>query len=353
MNTKSSILTKSKPLTPIEVGDSIRFEQDDKTWKSATVLSKVDDRLYVINAPNGDKLSEGKRATQSTTAPCYPPCGADKAVDGDRNTCMKDTAIGKRSPEKSVWWTVDLGGNHSIYSISIDFKDYGVYENRQRSRFAGFSIYISNTPSREGSSLCYKNTLPLPPLVFNTTCIGYGRYVIYYNERLDGVTYPEEYEILAAITELCEVKVQGCSKVGVYGSNCSTPCPINCQDGSCNIVNGSCLGCAPGYIGQNCKDECVWGRHGTDCKRHCSGHCKGNISCNHVTGICDGGCAAGWMGKQCDQHCLKGFFGQKCEEHCSTNCINRICDHITGACVKGCLKGYTGMRCSNCKKIKR
>lgn len=40
-------------------------------------------------------------------------------------------------------------------------------------------------------------------------CTGLGRYVIYYNELLNGVIYSEKYEISNAHTELCEVKVQG------------------------------------------------------------------------------------------------------------------------------------------------
>ncbi|XP_061170683.1 uncharacterized protein LOC133180124 [Saccostrea echinata] len=155
-------------------------------------------------------LSRGKNATQSTVRSCISStsCDPDKAVDGDRNTCMKTKEIGQSSPYKTVWWTVDLGANYSIYSISIDFKDYkeyGDYEMRQRGRFGGFSLYLSYTPNIKGDVLCYKNMLPLPPLEFNTTCIGYGRYVIYYNERLDGVTYPEGYQTLNLYTELCEV----------------------------------------------------------------------------------------------------------------------------------------------------
>ncbi|XP_062579423.1 uncharacterized protein LOC134241370 [Saccostrea cucullata] len=122
---------------------------------------------------------------------------------------------------------------------------------RQRGRFAGFSLYISYTPHKENGHLCYRNTLPLPPLEFNTTCIGYGRYVIYYNERLDGVTYPEGYQ-LNIYTQLCEVE-------NVRG-------------------DGRPFG-----------------------KDSCAGHCRGNQPCNHVTGQCEAGCANGWMGKLCDE----------------------------------------------------
>ena len=83
-------------------------------------------------------------------------------------------------------------------------------ESRQRGRFAGFWLYISSTGERDSSSLCYKDGPSLPPLNFTTTCMLSGRYVIFYNERLHGVTYPAGYEHAANVyTELCEVIVNG------------------------------------------------------------------------------------------------------------------------------------------------
>lgn len=85
---------------------------------------------------------------------------------------------------------------------------------RQRGRFAGFSLYVSDSDVSSGldiksSNLCYNNILPLPPLNFTTICLKQGRYIIYYNERLAGATYPTGYEVNNVYTELCEVKVQG------------------------------------------------------------------------------------------------------------------------------------------------
>ena len=81
---------------------------------------------------------------------------------------------------------------------------------RQRGRFAGFSLYVSNTGNIDGSILCYKDGPNLPPLNFSTLCIAFGRYVIFYNERLDGVTYPNGYEVSNIVSmELCEVVVNG------------------------------------------------------------------------------------------------------------------------------------------------
>ena len=85
-----------------------------------------------------------------------------------------------------------------------------ISEKRQQGRFAGFSIYISNNESIDGSFLCHKDGPELPTLNYTTTCITSGRYFIFYNERLDGVIYPEGYEISASVTmELCEVHVNG------------------------------------------------------------------------------------------------------------------------------------------------
>lgn len=81
-------------------------------------------------------------------------------------------------------------------------------EYRQRGRLAGFSLYVSKTGVIQGSALCYKDGPQLPPLNFTTICTKYGRYVIFYNERLDGVKYPDGYE-LTIFTELCEVIVKG------------------------------------------------------------------------------------------------------------------------------------------------
>ena len=86
------------------------------------------------------------------------------------------------------------------------FQQY-VSELRQRYRFDGFSLYVSNNGYIKDSSLCYKDGPQLPTLNFTTTCITAGRYVIFYNERYDNAKYPEEYK--ESYTELCEVYVNG------------------------------------------------------------------------------------------------------------------------------------------------
>ena len=45
----------------------------------------------------------------------------------------------------------------------------------------------------------------------------------------------------------------GCYK-GWWGSDCSTPCPINCTDGHCYPGNGSCFwDCKIGQDGDMCE----------------------------------------------------------------------------------------------------
>lgn len=253
-----------------------------------------------------DDLAYRKIATQSQTYPGgYMYYDANNAVDGNTTTCTKTTEIGIFNPHNSVWWKVDLGRVYSIYSINILFKNYDGYGYRQRGRFAGFSLYVSTTGDIQGSTLCYKDGPQLPPLNFTTTCTGQGRYVIFYNDRLDGVTYPDGYEIQNVFTELCEVIVQGCNKSGVYGENCNIPCPINCKDSICNIQNRSCIGCKSGWTGQTCSTKCIEGWYGVNCSQQCKGHCRGGTTCNHVTGLCERGCADGWTGSMCE----KGIHG--------------------------------------------
>lgn len=80
--------------------------------------------------------------------------------------------------------------------------------NGFRARFLGFSVYISNTTDKLQGVLCFKDdafTLDTIPSVLTVTCPVHGQYVIYYNERLSAVTYPNNY----AHNELCEVEVYG------------------------------------------------------------------------------------------------------------------------------------------------
>uniref|UniRef100_A0A8W8NYM2 protein-tyrosine-phosphatase n=1 Tax=Magallana gigas TaxID=29159 RepID=A0A8W8NYM2_MAGGI len=299
-----------------------------------------------------DKISLNKIATQSHNSASGTGDNARNAIDGNTVTCMRTDIIGDNAPHKTVWWKVDLGGVYSIYSINVQFKNYNGFDIRQIGRFAGFSLYVSDTDVSsiadiKGSTLCYKDGPELPTLNFTTICTKFGRYVIFYNERLKEVKYPDAYQLTNVVTELCEVTVQGCNDVGIYGSNCDTPCPTNCKGNTCHIQSGKCLNCKPGWTGIYCTTKCREGWYGTNCSQQCFGHCRDGTSCDHVTGQCDRGCAAGWTGLQCNKECKDGNYGYDCINNCSGHCLNNsTCNKQTGHCDRGCDPGYTNIYCN-------
>eukprot|EP00105_Crassostrea_gigas_P037911 XP_019922059.1 PREDICTED: multiple epidermal growth factor-like domains protein 11 isoform X2 [Crassostrea gigas] len=300
----------------------------------------------IIVTKGYDDLSANKVAQQYKTSICNLLCVADNAVDRDIQTCTRTEDIGTTSIEKSTWWYVDLGGVYNLYNIRIQFKDYGGYTMRQRGRFAGFSLYVSNTTDRHMGHLCYKDGPQLPPLDFNTNCITRGRYVIFYNERLPGTTYPIGYELAPVFTQLCEVTVTGCSSSDVYGENCDKVCPDNCQGRRCDIINGTCLSCTPGWLGVHCDKACPVGYYGLQCESKCVGQCKDSVGCNHTTGMCDNGCDDGWTGSNCIKECPLGNHGPDCVYKCSGKCLGGVvCNRTTGKCDTGCDIGYTGELC--------
>ncbi|XP_062607064.1 multiple epidermal growth factor-like domains protein 10 [Saccostrea cucullata] len=241
-----------------------------------------------------------------------------------------------------TWWNVDLGQIYSVFSIRILFKDYGEeYVLRQRSRFAGFSLYLSNSSNRKEGKRCYKDGPDLPPLDFETTCTGYARYVIFYNERR-----PNEP---LSFTELCEVIVQGCYLDGVYGERCDKKCPESCHEDKCEIVTGACFACKRGLQGEKCRKPCDSGYYGEFCSSKCSSKCINN--CDHLDGTCI--CSHGLRGSpNCTKGCPTGFYGPNCGHICSQHCkLNSSCDSINGTCPLGCKDSYWGLKCDVPSKI--
>ncbi|XP_062608626.1 uncharacterized protein LOC134270416, partial [Saccostrea cucullata] len=201
-------------------------------------------------------LALGKPAWQKTNFSQI--WGADKAVDvkyTDRGAKGNECTI-SADKNQTAEWRVDLQSVVSISYINIFYRtDNYPSPSAYTGRFAGFSLFISNTTSKYDGHLCFHeiqnvNGTPIEDQRIN--CSLYGRYVIYYNERKPGVVYPGYYSTYA-FNELCELEVYGCHIPEYYGEYCNQSCSVYCQEQQCDVVNGDCVnGCVSGYQGLQC-----------------------------------------------------------------------------------------------------
>ncbi|XP_078328369.1 uncharacterized protein LOC111113191 isoform X1 [Crassostrea virginica] len=218
--------------------------------------------LLIPSVSAYENLALNKPTWQQYPTPGYEfAWGAAKAVDG-RFTNLSawggECAISAHN-QSTAEWRVDLEAILSVHHIFIQYRTGNIPwdENNVYTRYyLGFSVYISNTTNKEDRVLCYRDTMftrATIPNPINITCPHYGRYVIYYNTRTHR-PYPSGYSNFAG-SYLCEVEVYGCPTPGFYGESCSMQCPQKCQEGRCHILDGTCLGCLSGYIGQICDKQ--------------------------------------------------------------------------------------------------
>lgn len=270
--------------------------------------------------------------------------GSENAVDGmytDRETGGQCTI--NNDGEYTAEWRVDLGNILNISYINIYYRTENKIPGPYVNRMAGFSLYVSNTTSKDQGHCCYKdNSMGNPSVDQEIPCFISGRYVIYYNER--SPTNNPSYLSPYAYNELCEVEVYGYR--GSYGDCCQSPCPQNCLNGECDAYTGHCRSSVPEHHSQICKTECPPGFDDNDCRYQCSINCNVPRTCDKYTGECEGGCQQGWTGYTCDQTCVSGNYGKDCRHRCSINCsVAYICDRFTGQCIGGCKPGWTGFMC--------
>ncbi|XP_046554311.1 multiple epidermal growth factor-like domains protein 11 [Haliotis rubra] len=141
------------------------------------------------------------------------------------------------------------------------------------------------------------------------------------------------------------------NNTGYYGANCGQSCDARqCKmDFSCDVTQGRCVGgCADGYQGIDCRQECVYGMYGEGCSKSCSNrHCKTpSNQCNHVTGRCPAGCVTGFTGDDCLQNCPDGYYGTTCSLSCAERHCNSSSCPTDGACGTGCEAGWTLQSCT-------
>nr|XP_022305738.1 platelet endothelial aggregation receptor 1-like isoform X1 [Crassostrea virginica] len=260
--------------------------------------------LLCLSVQAYENLALHKSVWQNSTVLSFT---ADLAVDGQ----YTDLTYNGGQCAVSGWgqttteWRVDLGDVRSIHHIVIQYATGNrVWDENHpyTAYFLGFSVYISNTTNKEDGVLCFRDTnytnatIPNP---VNISCPYHGRNAIYYNNRTYP-PYPEGYSMYA-FSVLCEVEVYGCASPGYYGENCSLECPQNCQDGYCDIVEGTCFGCSHRYIGPRCTKDCPEGLYGCNCLKNCSMTCGDPGRCDIMTGHCNGGCQVGWTGAMCEK----------------------------------------------------
>lgn len=306
--------------------------------------------MYILQTYAFENLARNKYVWEDSPWKGNLNWGGRNAVDGkryDRSANGGQCVISENGRNEATLG-VDLGSVVSISHIDIYYRT----ENFQMptsltERMAGFFLYVSNTTSKDDGHLCFHeiqtvNRTPSEDQRIN--CSVHGRYVIYYNERRENVTYPSYYSKFAYY-EICELEVYGCRDYRRYGDNCNMWCPPNCQERRCDIRTGHCLGCKPGYRGTNCIQTCGAHTYGLGCRSIC-GNCSRGEACNHVNGRCPGDCDRGVQGEKCKDECQFVNYGENCKNQCSMNCnVTSRCDRFTGSCDKGCKPGWTGYKC--------
>lgn len=96
-------------------------------WSYFEIIQYIIDNIHLsCLICFADDLSYNKIATQSHTHVGIDNA-AGNAVDRNTATCMRTQPMGHNSPDRTVWWKVDLGRVCNIYSINVIFRSWDGY----------------------------------------------------------------------------------------------------------------------------------------------------------------------------------------------------------------------------------
>ncbi|XP_078330393.1 uncharacterized protein LOC144624461 [Crassostrea virginica] len=250
---------------------------------------------------------------------------ADRAVDGLYTDLSEDggQCAASNLGQKTAEWRVDLGHVHSIHHIAIHYMpDSTTWDKKMvLDSSAWDSLCISLTLLTKRAECCVLGTptSPEPPYLILSTSP-----VLTTGDTSSTITTGLILRILRGIpfmlvmiyvklkfmVRVLDVLINtlGCPSPGYYGGNCSLECPQNCQDGYCDIVEGTCFGCKHRHIGSRCTQECPEGQYGSKCLQNCSMTCGDPERCDIMTGHCKGGCQVGWTGSMRDFSAFKSRY---------------------------------------------
>lgn len=96
-------------------------------------------------------------------------------------------------------------------------------------------------------------------------------------------------------------------------------------------------------LSRNLQSDEVW----KNCSIIC-GYCHESEQCHHINGTCINGCASGYQGAKCTEECDK-HFGPNCIKKCNKTC--KSCDKLTGICNNDCHPGWRGLFCHELSKL--
>ncbi|CAL1532172.1 unnamed protein product [Lymnaea stagnalis] len=168
------------------------------------------------------------------------------------------------------------------------------------------------------------------------------------------VSFVKIFTNVTQILTLCEVEIYGDSVCSTnrFGLDCDKSCNCENKTETCFVATGGCpSGCAAGFYGDGCQNECLELTWGSGCLNNCSSHCV-NKTCDKRDGTCDNGCEAGYFMHTCNQTCPSATWGKGCQNDCSDHCLDNPCNVTNGRCDSGCEPGYLGDNCIvQCPKL--